>query len=155
MQDAEIPTNDPDAAPRISWRVKLVVGLLVLLAVGVVLVTNRWLSERFTETTRNRAELRLALYSGNMVSELQRTSVVPLLLAGDPALVEALHRTNAALWEVEDALRDHERRQDFGASFVELARSVYRLNDERASLKKRINLAAGSLLVEEKSYAAY
>jgi len=73
----------------------------------------------------------------------------------DPALVEALHRTNAALWEVEDALRDHERRQDFGASFVELARSVYRLNDERASLKKRINVAAGSLLVEEKSYAAY
>jgi two-component system C4-dicarboxylate transport sensor histidine kinase DctB len=53
-------------------------------------VTNRWLSERFTETTRNRAELRIALYSGNMVSELQRTSVVPLLLAGDPALVEAL-----------------------------------------------------------------
>ncbi len=73
----------------------------------------------------------------------------------DPALVEALHRTNAALWEVEDALREHERRQDFGASFVELARSVYRLNDARASLKKRINLAAGSLLVEEKSYAAY
>ena len=84
--------TDAEAAdtPRISWRVKLVAGLLVLLAVGVVLVTNRWLSERFTETTRNRAELRLALYSGNMVSELQRTSVVPLLLSGDPALVDAL-----------------------------------------------------------------
>ena len=80
--------------PRISWRVKLVAGLLVLLAVGVVLVTNRWLSERFTETTRNRAELRLALYSGNMVSELQRTSVVPLLLSGDPALVDALKSGN-------------------------------------------------------------
>ena len=90
MQDAGLPTNDTDAPPGISWRVKLVAALLVLLAVGVVLVTNRWLSERFTETTRNRAELRLALYSGNMVSELQRTSVVPLLLAGDPALVEAL-----------------------------------------------------------------
>ena len=73
----------------------------------------------------------------------------------DPALVEALHHTNASLWEVEDQLRDHERQQDFGATFVALARSVYRLNDERASLKKRINLEAGSLLVEEKSYAAY
>ena len=82
--------TDTDDAPGIPWRVKLVVGLLVLVAIGVVLVTNRWLSERFTESTRNRAELRLALYSGNMVSELQRTSVVPLLLAGDPALVDAL-----------------------------------------------------------------
>ena len=90
MQDADLHNSDSDSPPGISWRVKLVIGLLVLLAIGVVLVTNRWLSERFTESTRNRAELRLALYSGNMVSELQRTSVVPLLLAGDPALVEAL-----------------------------------------------------------------
>ena len=69
---------------------RLVVGLLILVAVGVVLITNRWLSERFTETTRNRAELRLALYSGNMLSELQRTSVVPLLLSDDPAIRDAL-----------------------------------------------------------------
>ena len=98
MQDADIPSDiAPDGATggrRFSWRVKLVVGLLLLLASGVVLVTNRWLSERFTETTRNRAELRLALYSGNMVSELQRTSVVPLLLAGDPALADALRSQN-------------------------------------------------------------
>ena len=88
---AERDTNfDAETPPGISWRVKLAIALMVVLAVGVVLVTNRWLSERFTETTRNRAELRLALYSGNMVSELQRTSVVPLLLAGDPALVGAL-----------------------------------------------------------------
>lgn len=86
--------EEAEAGRAISWRVKLVVALLVLLASGVVLVTNRWLSERFTETTRNRAELRLALYSGNMVSELQRTSVVPLLLSGDPALVDALKGGN-------------------------------------------------------------
>lgn len=90
MQDTDLPNPTSDASQGISWRVKLVVALLVLLAVGVVLVTNRWLSERFTETTRNRAELRLALYSGNIVSELQRTSVVPLLLSGDPAVVDAL-----------------------------------------------------------------
>ncbi|HEX9858076.1 MAG TPA: ATP-binding protein [Paracoccaceae bacterium] len=85
------PENDShDEAQGVSWRVKLVVALLILLAVGVVLVTNRWLSDRFTEVTRNRAELRLALYSGNMISELQRTSVVPLLLARDPELIGAL-----------------------------------------------------------------
>ncbi len=72
----------------------MAVAVLVLLAVGVVLTTNRWLSERFTETTRNRAELRLALYSGNMLGELQRTSVVPLLLADDPAIRDALVKDN-------------------------------------------------------------
>jgi two-component system, NtrC family, C4-dicarboxylate transport sensor histidine kinase DctB len=96
MQDADPMTNDTEPAPGISWRVKLAIGLLVVLAVVVIAVTNRWLSERFTETTRNRAELRLALYSGNIVSELQRTSVVPLLLSGDPMLAEALKSANFA-----------------------------------------------------------
>jgi len=84
------PEADPEPAGTASWWVRLAVVLLVIVAVGVVLVTNRWLSERFTETTRNRAELRLALYSGNLTSELQRTSVVPLLLSGDPAISAAL-----------------------------------------------------------------
>ena len=73
-----------------SWRAKVVIALLALFAVAVVLTTNRWLSDRFTDTTRNRAELRLALYSGNMITELQRTAVVPLLLARDPELIRAL-----------------------------------------------------------------
>ena len=85
-------SDEDTAEPGIGWRVKLVVALLVVLAAGVVLVTNRWLSERFTEVTRNRAELRLALYSGNMISDLQRNSVVPLLLARDPELLGALER---------------------------------------------------------------
>ena len=90
MSDQPDPDSLTDAPYGGSWRVRLVVAMLILLAVGVVLVTNRWLSERFTETTRNRAELRLALYSGNMLSELQRTSVVPLLLVDDPAIRDAL-----------------------------------------------------------------
>jgi two-component system C4-dicarboxylate transport sensor histidine kinase DctB len=82
----------PESIQRTSPWVKLAVVALVLVAVGVVLVTNRFLTERFTETTRNKAELRLALYSGNMISELQRTSVVPLLLSRDPAISEALSK---------------------------------------------------------------
>ena len=65
---------------------------VVALAVAVVWYTHDLLTERFTESTRNRAEVRLALYTGNMLSELQRNSVVPLLLARDPALTGALDR---------------------------------------------------------------
>ena len=95
-----------DRIPRSSPWLKLAVAALVFVAIGVVLVTNRFLSEQFTETTRNRAELRLALYSGNMISELQRTSVVPLLLSRDPAISEALSngdfsRTSQRLIQVQ------------------------------------------------------
>lgn len=77
--------------------------------------------------------------------------------AGQPPLPELpeaaeLARVNGALWAVEDELRDHEARQDFGEHFVERARSVYHLNDERAALKRALNLRLGSDLVEEKSY---
>jgi two-component system C4-dicarboxylate transport sensor histidine kinase DctB len=92
MTDLPTPDSLKPAPYGGSWRMRLAIGLLIVLAIGVVLVTNRWLSERFTETTRNRAELRLALYSGNMLSELQRTSVVPLLLVDDPAIRDALVR---------------------------------------------------------------
>ena len=78
------------SAPGLPWRAKLAVVLLVMLAVVVVLVSNRLLTDRYTADTRSRAEVRLALYTGNLMAELQRTSVVPLLLAGDPDLVTAL-----------------------------------------------------------------
>jgi hypothetical protein len=66
-----------------------------------------------------------------------------------------LREVNQTLWDVEDDLRDCERSDDFGPRFVELARRVYHLNDRRAALKRSINVALGSRLVEEKSYAAY
>lgn len=71
------------------------------------------------------------------------------------ALVTELKETNAALWQIEDELRDHERRQDFGSAFVELARAVYFNNDRRTDLKRRINQRLGSELGEEKSYSSY
>ncbi|HFQ15835.1 MAG TPA: sensor histidine kinase [Rhodobacteraceae bacterium] len=74
----------------ISLKARLVFLALIALGVSVVWVSNSWLTERYTETTRNRAELRLALYTGNMISELQRISVVPLLLSRDPLLIGAL-----------------------------------------------------------------
>jgi hypothetical protein len=70
-------------------------------------------------------------------------------------LHSALKQVNETLWVVEDDIRDCERTQDFGHKFIELARSVYRINDRRAELKKEINLLLNSDLIEEKSYAAY
>lgn len=69
-----------------------------------------------------------------------------------PGLQAELWAVNAALWDIEDALRTHEQRGDFGAGFVALARQVYQRNDERAAIKRRINGVFGSDLIEEKSY---
>jgi two-component system, NtrC family, C4-dicarboxylate transport sensor histidine kinase DctB len=80
-----------DKGPAIDWRIRLAFITFVAIAVAVVWVTNHLLTERFTDTTRNRAEVRLALYTGNLQSELQRNSVVPLLLSRDPALIGALN----------------------------------------------------------------
>ncbi len=70
-------------------------------------------------------------------------------------LAAELRRVNARLWDVEDAIRECDARGHFGGEFIELARTVYRLNDERARIKKAINLASGSRLIEEKSYSSY
>jgi two-component system C4-dicarboxylate transport sensor histidine kinase DctB len=91
---ASDPTSLTPSTPGLPWRAKLAVALLILLAVAIVLVSNRLLTDRYTADTRSRAEVRLALYTGNLMAELQRTSVVPLLLARDPDLVRALADEN-------------------------------------------------------------
>ncbi|WP_108787426.1 sensor histidine kinase [Falsiruegeria mediterranea] len=87
-------TSEPALAwPRstaISWRVRLALLVLLVVASATVWITNRLLTDRFTESTRNRAELRLTLYSGNLLSELRRNAIVPQLLARDPTLISAL-----------------------------------------------------------------
>jgi len=79
----------------------------------------------------------------------------PYSKADVSADIEALQQVNERLWVIEDSIRDKERAKDFGAEFVQLARAVYFENDERAAIKRRINLNLGSSIVEEKSYAGY
>lgn len=67
-------------------------------------------------------------------------------------LLEALRQVNKDLWQIEEAIRLKEAEADFGSDFVRLARSVYLINDERAAIKRRINEALSSGLIEEKSY---
>jgi hypothetical protein len=69
--------------------------------------------------------------------------------------VVALLQVNERLWVIEDDIRDKERTQTFDNDFIRLARAVYFENDERAAIKRRINLKLGSTIVEEKSYAEY
>jgi hypothetical protein len=94
----------------------------------------------------------------NIVHELEALRAVRLRdieRAMLDKLSAELKRVNAKLWDVEDTIRDCEARCDFGEHFIELARTIYRLNDERSRLKKAINLASGSRIVEEKSYRSF
>ena len=91
-EDGTEMLNDRDAGSQLRnpWWLRMAVVLILLTAGTVVWITNAWLTERFSENTRMRLDLRSALYIGNLRSELQRTSVVPLLLARDPALIGSL-----------------------------------------------------------------
>ena len=91
---------------------------------------------------------------GNVQNELD--ALLPLV-AGDSfttdqmqTLIAELKSVNEALWEIEE-----EAAKTFGEEFIRLARAVYVTNDKRAAIKKQINLATGSALIEEKSYESY
>ena len=95
----------------------------------------------------------------NIQNELD--ALLPLV-AGDAfttdqmqALMAQLKSVNEALWDIEDDIREKEAAKSFDAEFIRLARAVYITNDKRAEIKKQINLATGSALVEEKSYETY
>ena len=75
--------------------------------------------------------------------------------ADTTAFVARLKAVNETLWEVEDNIRDQERSGTFDSRFIDLARSIYRLNDERAAIKRELNLSLGSEIIEEKSYQRY
>ena len=73
----------------------------------------------------------------------------------DSQLVQRLKEVNQDLWHIEDDIREQERQKYFGDIFIQLARSVYHLNDQRSAIKKEINTSYGSAFTEEKSYRPY
>jgi hypothetical protein len=77
-----------------------------------------------------------------------------IISTSDP-LYKALYDVNTELWDIEDHIRDLERKKDFGRDFIETARSVYFKNDRRAEIKREINIKTASGLIEEKSYEKY
>jgi len=70
-------------------------------------------------------------------------------------LLQELKIVNQKLWEIEDEIRDKERLQEFDKNFINLARSIYYLNDERADIKRQVNLVTKSRFTEEKQYVSY
>jgi hypothetical protein len=86
--------------------------------------------------------------------------LVKIAMKVDPKYKNSKHykelcKVNATLWHIEDGKRECERKKDFDSRFIKLARSVYKMNDKRASIKKKINLKYNSSIVEEKSYTKY
>jgi hypothetical protein len=91
----------------------------------------------------------------NIAKELNViTKELPRGITEDP-LYQQLCSVNLRLWEIEDDIRECERIGDFNNNFIRLARAVYHRNDERAEIKKQINIKYKSDLIEEKSYKAY
>lgn len=84
---------------------------------------------------------------------LQKASVS--ILGQDDPLYMELYQVNCDLWDIEDRIRDLERRKEFNDEFILVARSVYIKNDRRSELKKEINIKTSSGLIEEKSYEKY
>jgi hypothetical protein len=118
------------------------------------------LIDKITILRIKRERIPAAAAQANIERELHRLLEIraraPLVTGGElGALEEQLFQVNGRLWDVEDALRGLEQEDNFGTHFIELARSVYRLNDQRSMLKRKINEVTGSAIVEEKSYPAY
>ncbi len=90
----------------------------------------------------------------NIINELDKLVDIKstLNIKGIEECQEKLFAVNEKLWEVEDDLRELEKKSIFDSHFIDLARSVYKLNDLRSKIKKQINLLSGSSIIEEKSY---
>ncbi len=77
------------------------------------------------------------------------------IISQEDPLYIALYQVNCDLWDIEDHIRDLERKKNFGSDFISTAREVYIKNDKRSDLKREINIRTSSGLIEEKSYEKY
>jgi hypothetical protein len=133
-----LETNHREERMRIEVSIGEVVDKISILSIKL---------ERFADPEK-RANVRRELES--LRRSLEEAGIDP-----DGEETEALRAVNLRLWEIEDAIRGKEARGEFDREFVQLARSVYHNNDERARLKREINLRHGSRLIEEKEYTGY
>lgn len=86
--------------------------------------------------------------------DVLKKAVESIINMDDPLYI-SLYKVNCELWDIEDRIRDLERKRDFGDDFIQTARSVYFKNDSRSEIKREINLRTNSGLIEEKSYGKY
>jgi hypothetical protein len=92
----------------------------------------------------------------NLRKEFNELSkVTKTIISTSDVLYKSLYGVNCELWDIEDHIRDLERRKDFGVDFIATAREVYIKNDKRSEIKRGINIKTSSGLIEEKSYEKY
>jgi hypothetical protein len=92
----------------------------------------------------------------NIKKEFDELSAVSsLIISKDDELYRSLYEVNCELWDIEDHIRDLERKKDFGSDFIGTARAVYFKNDKRSEIKRKINIKTASGFIEEKSYEKY
>lgn len=113
--------------------------------------------DKFTILTLKQANINDEEKLKSVIKELNYLSekLLELNIPTDEILMVDLLKVNDSLWKVEDLLRDFEKANSFGEEFIDLARSVYKLNDKRSYIKKEINIKYGSKFIEEKQYASY
>ena len=102
---------------------------------------NHFQEEKLDNVNKELSQLKRSLKESQIIIDLD--------------LIESLSKVNSELWSIEDKIRLKEKEKDFSDEFIQLARSVYIKNDERASIKKMINLKYSSNIIEEKSYMKY
>jgi hypothetical protein len=119
-------------------------------------VSDGEIIDRLTIIQIKLARIKDEVKLGNLKKEYEelKNATASLISIEDP-LYKALYQVNCDLWDIEDHIRDLERRKDFGDDFVNTARSIYFKNDLRAKLKRDINLKTGSGFIEEKYYEKY
>jgi predicted nuclease with TOPRIM domain len=92
----------------------------------------------------------------NLRKEFEELNAIAVkIISEDDHLYKALYQVNLELWDIEDHIRDLERKKEFGEDFVNTARSVYIKNDRRSEIKRKINIRTSSGFIEEKSYREY
>jgi hypothetical protein len=119
-------------------------------------VSNGEIIDKFTiiqiklERIKDKAKLANLQKEYNELYEVSSS----VLSTSDP-VYKSLYDVNCELWDIEDHIRDLERKKDFGSDFISTARAVYIKNDKRSELKREINIKTSSGLIEEKSYEKY
>ncbi|MFZ4761564.1 MAG: DUF6165 family protein [Alphaproteobacteria bacterium] len=128
-------------------------------AVVAVEISIGELLDKITILEIKAAQITSAEKLANVTRELQilQSARANALATNDELhnLEHQLKAVNLQLWQIEDDIRDCERQQIFSERFIELARAVYKINDQRAHIKRLINEKTGSHIVEEKSYQPY
>jgi|TARA_B110000305_G_scaffold223254_1_gene267634 hypothetical protein len=138
-QGIKIMKNNEEKGIRISVSVGEIFDKITILQIKQNKITDK---EKLINVETELFEIK------NIVNHYNNDEVVNLL-------VRNLKNVNLQLWEIEDKIRIKESQKEFDKEFIELARSVYIVNDKRAKIKKDINLKTNSHLVEEKSYTSY